>query len=55
MLQPVASFAAKAVDEANTYLKTGKTGASTEKQAFNCILITKANVNDFTGPFTLKQ
>ncbi|HEX5562036.1 MAG TPA: D-ribose ABC transporter substrate-binding protein [Nocardioidaceae bacterium] len=55
VLQPVATFAKKAVDEADHYLKTGKTGASAEKQAFDCILITKAKVNDFSGPFTLKQ
>jgi erythritol transport system substrate-binding protein len=54
VLQPVATFAKKAVDEADSYLKTGKTGASSEKQAFDCILITKAEVNNFAGPFTLK-
>jgi len=55
VLQPVATFAKKAVDEADKFLKTGKTGATSEKQLFDCILITKDNVNDFTGPFTLKQ
>ena len=55
MLQPVASFAKKAVEEADSFLRTGKTGAATEKQAFNCILITKANVNDFIAPFQLKS
>lgn len=55
VLQPVAVFAAKAVDEADSYLKTGKTGAATEKQLFNCILITKANVANYTAPFTLSQ
>lgn len=55
VLQPVATFSKKAIQEADSYLKTGKTGASTEKQAFDCILITKANVNDFVGPFQLKQ
>jgi erythritol transport system substrate-binding protein len=54
VLQPVATFAKKAVDEADSYIKTGKTGASAEKQAFDCILITKAQVNDFASPFTLK-
>lgn len=53
VLQPVATFAAKAVDEADAFIKTGKTGAATEKQLFNCILITKANTGRFTGPFTL--
>lgn len=55
VLQPVATFAKKAVDEADSYLRTGHTGASSEKQLFDCILITKANVNDFVAPFTLKQ
>lgn len=55
VLQPVATFAKKAVEEADSFLRTGKTGASTEKQAFDCILITSANVEDFTGPFTLKK
>lgn len=53
VLQPVAVFSAKAVDEADAFLKTGKTGAASEKQLFNCILITKANVGRFTAPFTL--
>jgi erythritol transport system substrate-binding protein len=43
VLQPVAIFSAKAVDEADHYIKTGKTGASSEKQLFDCVLITKAN------------
>ena len=55
VLQPVAVFSAKAVDEANTYLKTGKTGVASEKQLFNCVLITKANVGKFTAPFTMKK
>lgn len=55
VLQPVATFAKKAVDEADSYLRTGKTGASSEKQLFDCILITKDNVNDFVAPFTLKK
>ncbi|MCQ8277585.1 D-ribose ABC transporter substrate-binding protein [Acetobacteraceae bacterium KSS8] len=55
VLQPVAVFAKKAVDEADSFLKTGKTGAPSEKQLFNCVLITKANAGDFVSPFTLKQ
>jgi erythritol transport system substrate-binding protein len=54
VLQPVATFAKKAVDEADSYIRTGKTGASAEKQAFDCILITKAQVNNFASPFALK-
>ena len=55
VLQPVATFSAKAVDEADSFVKTGKTGAPTEKQLFNCILITKANTKRFAGPFTLEK
>jgi len=55
VLQPVAIFSKKAVDEADSFIKTGKTGAAAEKQLFDCILITKANVDDFVAPFTLKQ
>jgi erythritol transport system substrate-binding protein len=53
VLQPVATFSKKAVDEADSFLKTGKTGAATEKQLLDCFLITKANVGKFTAPFTL--
>jgi erythritol transport system substrate-binding protein len=55
VLQPVAVFSAKAVDEADSFLKTGKTGAATEKQLFDCVLITTANIGDYMAPFTLKQ
>ncbi|MFP6561142.1 D-ribose ABC transporter substrate-binding protein [Paraburkholderia sp. B3] len=55
VLQPVATFAAKAVQEADQFLKTGKTGVSAEKQLFDCILITKANAGKFIAPFTLAK
>ena len=53
VLQPVAVFSKKAVDEADAFLKNGKTGAASEKQLFDCLLITKANVGNYTAPFTL--
>ena len=55
VLQPVATFSAKAVDEADSFLKTGKTGATTEKQLFDCLLVTKANASKMTAPFTLEK
>ena len=55
VLQPVATFAAKAVDEADSFIRTGKTGATTEKQLFDCILITKANADKMTAPFTMAK
>ena len=55
VLQPVATFSAKAVDEADSFLKTGKTGASGEKQLFDCLLVTKANAASMTAPFTMSK
>jgi erythritol transport system substrate-binding protein len=55
VLQPVAVFSAKAVDQADAFLKTGKTGVADEKQLFDCLLITKDNVANYTAPFTLSQ
>ncbi len=55
VLQPVVSFAKKAVDEADSLIKNGKTGADTEKQAFDCTLVNKDNIAKYTGPFTLSQ
>ncbi|RDV00582.1 D-ribose ABC transporter substrate-binding protein [Trinickia dinghuensis] len=55
VLQPVAVFSAKAVQEADQFLKTGKTGASSEKQLFDCVLITKANASKYTSPFVLSK
>jgi erythritol transport system substrate-binding protein len=55
VLQPVAVFSAEAVKQADKFIKTGKTGASSEKQLFDCALITKDNVDKYTGPFTLSQ
>ena len=53
VLQPVAIFAAKAVDEADRFIKTGKTGAAHEKQLFNCVLITPATTSRYVSAFTL--
>ncbi len=55
VLQPVAVFSQKAVMEADFFLKTGKTGAATEKQLFDCELITKTNLSHYTAPFTLSK
>ena len=55
VLQPVAIFSAEAIKQADSYIKTGKTGAKTEKQLFDCLLITKDNVAKYTGPFVLSQ
>jgi erythritol transport system substrate-binding protein len=51
----VAVYAAKAVQQADSFIRTGKTGAPTEKQLFDCLLITKDNVDKYTAPFTLSE
>ena len=55
VLQPVAVFSAEAVKQADALIKNGKTGAATEKQLFDCLLITKVNVDKYTAPFTLSE
>jgi erythritol transport system substrate-binding protein len=55
VLQPVAVFSEEAVKQADSFIKTGKTGAKSEKQLFDCILITKDNVDKYTAPFVLAQ
>ncbi|ABS48707.1 MULTISPECIES: D-ribose ABC transporter substrate-binding protein [Yersinia pseudotuberculosis complex] len=55
VLQPVAVFSAKAIEQADNFLKTGKTGARGEKQLFDCMLITKANVDKYTSPFVMSE
>lgn len=51
VLQPVAEFSEAAVRMADEYIRTGK-APETEKQAFDCILITKDNADKMTAPFT---
>lgn len=55
VLQPVAVFSKEAVVQADTFIKTGKTGAATEKQLFDCVLITKDNVDKYVSAFTLAK
>ena len=53
VLQPVATFAAEAVQQLNTYITTGEAPAE-EKQSFDCILINPDNVDGMTEPFTFE-
>ena len=55
VLQPVAIFSAAAVKQADSVIKTGKTGVDTEKQLFDCMLIDKSNADKYTAPFVLEQ
>jgi len=50
VLQPVANFSKLAVQQLDAYIRTGAKPAQ-EKQSFDCILITKDNVDKMTGPF----
>lgn len=51
VLQPVATFSEEAVRLADEFIRTGEAPES-EKQSFDCILITKENVDGMTGAFT---
>lgn len=55
VLQPVAVFSEEAVKQADSFIKTGATGAKSEKQLFDCLLITKDNVDKYTAPFVLSE
>ncbi|WP_432483158.1 D-ribose ABC transporter substrate-binding protein [Kineococcus esterisolvens] len=55
VLQPVVEFSREAVKQADAFLKNGETGVAEEKQAFDCVLITEDNVDQYTAPFTLSQ
>lgn len=55
VLQPVAVFSAEAVRQADNFIKNGKTGADSEKQLFDCLLITKDNIDKYTAPFVLSE
>jgi erythritol transport system substrate-binding protein len=55
VLQPVAIFSAAAVQQADSFIRTGKTGAKSEKQLFDCLLITKSNVAKYSAPFVLDK
>jgi erythritol transport system substrate-binding protein len=55
VLQPVAIFSVAAVQQADSFIRTGKTGAKSEKQLFDCLLITKENLNKYSAPFVLDK
>ena len=55
VLQPVATFAAEAIRQADNVIKTGSTGVSSEKQLFDCYLITSDNIKYYTSAFTLAE
>lgn len=54
VLQPVATFAAEAVRQADAFVQNG-TAPEVEKQQFNCVVITPDNVDQMTGPFTYSE
>lgn len=55
VLQPVATFAAEAIRQADNVIKTGSTGVASEKQLFDCYLITSDNIKHYTAAFTLSE
>lgn len=55
VLQPVAIFSEEAVRQADNFIKNGETGVDSEKQLFDCLLITADNADNYTGPFVLEQ
>jgi|SRR5690625_457085 len=54
VLQPVATFAEKAIELADEYIRTGE-APEEEKQSFDCILITPDNIDNMVAPFTYEE
>jgi erythritol transport system substrate-binding protein len=54
VLQPIVQGTTLAVQQADSYIRTGKTGVAQEKQAINCVLITKDNASKLKS-FVLSQ
>jgi len=48
VLQPIVEATRMLIEQLDSYLKTGETGASSEKQAIDCVLITPENVDSYT-------
>jgi erythritol transport system substrate-binding protein len=49
VLQPIVTGTMLAVEQAHSFITTGETGASAEKQAIDCVLITPENADQFTN------
>lgn len=48
VLQPIVTLAKMAVEQAHSYLTTGSTGVSEEKQSVDCVLVNPDNVANYT-------
>jgi erythritol transport system substrate-binding protein len=53
-LQPIVRATQLAVEQMHNYLMTGETGADSEKQAIDCVLITQENAGNLSG-FRLEE
>ena len=53
VLQPIVEGTEKAMTQLDGVIKNGKTGVSEEKQAIDCVLVTKANADQLNN-FVLK-
>lgn len=47
VLQPIVAETKELVKQLDTFLKTGSTGAATEKQAMDCVLISPENISKY--------
>ena len=48
VLQPIVTLAKMAIAQADSFLKTGKTGVADEKQSVDCVLVNPDNVAKYT-------
>ena len=55
VLQPIVTATQAAVEQADTFIRTGETGVAEEKQSIDCVLITPENTGQYVAPFVLEQ
>ncbi|MFC4222992.1 D-ribose ABC transporter substrate-binding protein [Lysinibacter cavernae] len=55
VLQPVLGVVEATVAQAVSYIETGETGVSEEKQSIDCMLITKENADKYVSAFVLDE
>jgi erythritol transport system substrate-binding protein len=49
VLQPIVEGTTLAVQQADSFIRTGETGVAEEKQSINCVLITEENAEQLSG------
>ncbi len=55
VLQPIVAGTTAAIEQADSFIRTGETGVSEEKQSIDCVLINPDNTASYVSPFVLEN